>query len=380
MKPENQNIEYKEIWKDEYLKALVAFANSEGGKLILGVNDNKEIVGLKSVSKLMEDIPNKINNILGFTPIVKRFLKNDKETIEIEILPVSNAISYKGHYYIRSGSTIQELKGSSLQQFLLSKSNITWDELKCDHLAIDDFDIDTINKFKSLSIDRLPEIARTNSIENILAKLRLTSVGAYSNAAVLLFGSDPQRFFMQAQTKIGRFDNTGSLIATNLVDGNLFNQLQETLDLLRIKYLPGQIKYEGIVRKDNTIIPEMVLREAVINALIHRMYNTSVQLSIKVFDDRLEIINPGRLPNELTTEDLVVEHLSVPRNKLIADCFYKAGLIEAWGRGTLLMRNLCIESKFPPPEFEQQDHVLLVTIRYALEQKENNWRFIYQGR
>ena len=68
MKPENQNIEYKEIWKDEYLKALVAFANSEGGKLILGINDNKEIVGLKSVSKLMEDIPNKINNILGFTP------------------------------------------------------------------------------------------------------------------------------------------------------------------------------------------------------------------------------------------------------------------------------------------------------------------------
>ena len=103
----------------EYLKVLAAFANSGGGKLVLGINDKREICGLSHVSKLMENIPNKINNILGILADVKLNQKEGKKIIEIEIQPGSHPISYKGHYYIRSGSTIQELRGGNLQQFLL---------------------------------------------------------------------------------------------------------------------------------------------------------------------------------------------------------------------------------------------------------------------
>ena len=364
MKPENQNLEYKEIWKDEYLKVLVAFANAQGGTLVLGIKDNGDLVGVDSSSKLMEEIPNKANNILGITPIVNRYNSEQKEIIEITVVPYTTPISYKGHYYIRSGATVQELKGSNLQQFLLAKANVTWDEIICEKATPDNFDVNTINKFKNLAAHRLPEISQINSVESLLSKLRLSNNGAFSNAAVLLFCNDPQQFFMQAQTKIGRFDNGGNLLGTNLIEGNLFSQLQEILDLLRIKYLPGKISFEGVVRKDDSIIPEMVLREAVINALIHRIYNTTLQVNIKVFDDRLEVQNPGRLPDELTTADLEVEHLSIPRNKLLADCFYKAGLIEAWGRGTLLIRNLCKASGLPVPEFFQDQHTFKLIIHF----------------
>ena len=141
VRPEDQHIEYKEIWKDEYLKVLAAFANSGGGKLVLGINDKREICGFSHVSKLMEDIPNKINNILGILADVKLNQKEGKKIIEIKIKPGSHAISYKGHYYIRSGSTIQELRGGNLQQFLLSGRNGSWDEQECKGVTLDDFDI-----------------------------------------------------------------------------------------------------------------------------------------------------------------------------------------------------------------------------------------------
>jgi len=185
MKPESQNIEYKEIWKDEYLKVLVAFANAQGGTLVLGVKDNGDMVGIDTSLKLMEEIPNKANNILGITPILNRYNSQQKEIIEITVAPQTTPISYKGHYYVRSGATVQELKGSNLQQFLLAKANVTWDEIICEKASVDNFDINTINKFKNLAAERLPEISRINSVESLLSKLRLTSKGAFSNAAVL---------------------------------------------------------------------------------------------------------------------------------------------------------------------------------------------------
>jgi ATP-dependent DNA helicase RecG len=118
---ETENIEYKSTWRDEFLKVICAFANTNGGKLLVGVNDNGEVIGLKDIKKLMEDIPNKTIQLLGIVPKVRLRKSKGIEYLNIEVESSPVPISYQGSYYVRSGSTKQELKGTALQHFLLKK-------------------------------------------------------------------------------------------------------------------------------------------------------------------------------------------------------------------------------------------------------------------
>ncbi len=301
---------------------------------------------------------------MGITPSAFSLVHEGIAVLCIPVYPHDQAISYKGRYYSRSGSTGQELKGSSLHQFLSGKLNLSWDEQICRQISFNRFDNQSVERYKILAMERLPEISPTSSIEIILEKLRLTKSNRYPNAAVLLLGTDPQSNFIQAQIKVGKFDDYENLISTDLIDGNLLKQIQQTLELLRITDLSRKIEFEGIVRKDRSIIPEMVLREAIFNAIIHRNYSNAVEITIKIFDDRLGVSNPGRLPDDLKIEDLTVEHLSIPRNKLLADCFYKAGLIESWGRGTLFMTRLCADANLPLPEYHQIENTFKVIVYF----------------
>ncbi|MBF0245970.1 MAG: ATP-binding protein, partial [Planctomycetes bacterium] len=119
--PESQNIEWKQSWRDEFLKWICGFANAEGGVLEVGRNDKGLAVGVRDAGRLLEDIPNKIRDVLGIVADVQLIQENGKELIRIKVEPYPSPISYKGQYHIRSGSTKQELKGPALEQFLLKK-------------------------------------------------------------------------------------------------------------------------------------------------------------------------------------------------------------------------------------------------------------------
>ena len=125
---ESQTIEFKSNWRDEYLKIICAFANTEGGELLIGVDNKGKPIGVKNARKLLEDIPNKVKDILGLIPQVRLENKGRKEILEVKIKPSYAPISYKGRFFIRSGSTTQELKGRELTRFLISKSGKGWDE------------------------------------------------------------------------------------------------------------------------------------------------------------------------------------------------------------------------------------------------------------
>jgi len=148
MNKENQNIEYKSVWKDEYLKWICGFANSKGGNLYIGVDDTGNILGIKNHTKLLKDIPNKIKDILGIQVEVNLLSDNDKFYIEIKIEPYSNPISYQGRFYVRSGSTIQELKGNSLEKLLLKKIGRRWDSISADGFTMEDLSKGAINSFR----------------------------------------------------------------------------------------------------------------------------------------------------------------------------------------------------------------------------------------
>ena len=137
---ESQNIEYKESWRDEYLKWICGFANSQGGTLYVGIKDNGKICGVSDSKKLMEDLPNKIASTLGLVCEVNLLAKNGTEYIEI-IVPQSNVpVSYHGVYHVRSEATKQELQGVSLQNFLLKKMGLTWDKIVQENASIEEID------------------------------------------------------------------------------------------------------------------------------------------------------------------------------------------------------------------------------------------------
>lgn len=136
---ESQNIEWKESWKEEYLKWICGFANAQGGKIYIGKDDTGKVTGLTNAKKLLEDIPNKVRDVLGIIVDINLFLEGNKEYLEISILPSSYPVNYKGEYHYRTGSTKQLLKGSALTEFLFEKTGMTWDSIPMDNLKIDEF-------------------------------------------------------------------------------------------------------------------------------------------------------------------------------------------------------------------------------------------------
>jgi len=368
---ETQNIEYKPSWRDEYLKVIVAFANKDGGELIIGVDDNGNPIGVKKSKKLLEDIPNKIRNKLGIIPSVKIEKVEDKDIIHIFINPSSVSISYNGKYYIRSGSNSFELKGEELTNFLIEKSGKTWDEFVEEKAGFNDINLKTIDEFKKYAVDRIPSIVAEKDYQTILEKLNLWEDKKLKKAAILLFGKNPQRFYPAAYLKIGKFLTETEIQSSDIVDGNLFEQITIALEILRTKYLISKIKFEGIHRREILEYPYEALREAIINALIHRNYLGASSIQIRVYIDRLVIMNEGKLPPEVPVEKLKTEHLSKPRNTLLADIFYKAGFIESWGRGTIKIMEKCQEQGLPEPDFEE-DHGVFVVKFYQDKWNEEN--------
>lgn len=365
MNTENQNIEFKESWRDEYLKWICGFANAQGGKIYIGVRDDGSVCGLDDSKRLMEDIPNKIVSLLGIVADVNLLQKDGKDYICIEVTPYKVPIAYKGVYHYRSGSTKQELKGAALQEFLFKKMGLTWDGAAYTSATIDCIDPNAVAYFlhKAVSSGRLPAELEKSDLKTVLENLDLfADDGKLRNAAILCFGKRPSRYFAAAEFKIGRFGASQSdLMFQDMVEGNLIQMADRVIDILKSKYLTNPIHYEGLLRVEELEVPETALREAILNAIIHRDY-TGAQIQMRVWNDRIELWNDGELPFGQTIESLKQTHSSKPRNRIIANVFYKAGFIESWGRGIDKICDGFTEKGFIEPIFEHNSGGVLCTL------------------
>ena len=193
---ESQTVEFKQIWKDEYLKTICAFANSEGGILYIGLNDDAVILGVENIEELIELLPNKINNRLGLVVDIILKNSNNKNYLEVKVNKTYAPISYNGKFYIRSGSNTIELNGGNLTNFLLKKYGKTWDDVAEERFTLDEIDLKTIEKFKKLAKDRVPDIVNEDNIEELLRKLNLYDGNYLKRAAILLFAKNPQQYYI----------------------------------------------------------------------------------------------------------------------------------------------------------------------------------------
>ncbi len=348
---ESQNIEYKTIWKDEYLKWICGFANAQGGTIFIGKDDNGNIVGVNNAKKLLEELPNKITTVLGIVADVNLHETAMGDYIEIVVEPQLNPVSCKGEYHYRSGSTKQELKGAALDQFLLGKQGKHWDSVPVPNVTIEDLKAETFDFFrkKGIKSNRLNDDVLTDSNELLLANLKLTDGKYLKRAALLLFHPDPEKFVTNAYIKIGYFESDSDLRYQDEVHGNLFEQVEKTMDLLFTKYIKAMISYEGIYRVETYEYPKEAIREALHNAIAHKDYAGATPIQISVYKDKIMIWNYGRLPENWTIDTLQKKHSSVPHNPDISNAFFRIGYIEAWGRGIRKMNEQCAAAGLPQP-------------------------------
>lgn len=354
---EKHIIEYKRLWKDEWLEWICGMANADGGVIYIGIKDDGEVLGVSNAKKLMEDIPNKIISKMSIYPDVRQIEKDGKDVIEIEVAPSIAAVSLDGVVYKRVGATNQILKGTALQEFYLSRPSGAWDARIIPDAKLDEIDPDAVEYLKESGIrkGRLSKESAKDSVEKVLKSLNLmTEDDKLTMAALLLFGKNPQRYCIDARFKIGRFGaGAANLIIQDLVDGDLIRMPDRVLDILDAKYLVRPIHYKGLRRVEPLEIPEKGLREIICNSIIHKQYD-GPDIQMRVYDDRIDLWNFGKLPEGYTFEQMFMPHRSMPRNKLIANAFYYAGLIEAWGRGFEIITEEFTKDGLAVPTFKEE--------------------------
>ena len=362
---EDQHIEFKQSWRDEYLQYIGGFANAQGGTLYIGIDDKGEVCGIKNAHTLLENLPNQINQTMGLLAQVDLHVDEEKEYISIHVEPSDQAISYRGKFYYRSGSTLQEMNGVALTDFLFRKNNTTWDQSIVEEATLNELDAESVDYFvrKAVDAQRLDASVRELSHIQLLRKLKLVNhEDQLTMAALLLFGKDIEKWNLMASFRIGRFQQSqANLLFQDNIFCPLIHMPERVLWTLRSRYLVAPIHYEGLQRIEPLEIPEDALREMVCNAIVHKNY-LGPHIQMRVWDDKIELWNFGELPYNYTIEKLLQTHESYPRNPLIAQIFYLAGLIEQWGRGYEKIHDAFVREHLMQPTFEQARGGILVTI------------------
>ncbi|MBC7412351.1 MAG: putative DNA binding domain-containing protein [Bacteroidia bacterium] len=370
--PEHQNIEYKQGWRDEYLQWICGFANAQGGTLFIGKNDSGNVVGISDYKKLMEDIPNKVRDVLGILIDVNLHEETNSYFIEIIVESYPYPVNYKGQYHYRSGSTKQELKGKALDKFLLQKKGKRWDGVPVPKVSANDLKQETFDFFRkrALKSQRIEEDALTDSNELLLENLQLKENGYLKRAAILLFHPNPENFVTGAYIKIGYFETDDILKFQDEIHGNLFSQIEKTMDLLFTKYIKAEISYEDISRVEKYEYPKDAVREALLNAIAHKDYSGSTPIQISVYADKIIFWNEGQLPENWTIKNLLEKHASRPYNPDIANALFRSGYIESWGRGTIKIIRECKLAGIPVPIFRYDSSDISIEFRKHIYNEE----------
>ena len=379
---ESETVEFKERWDDSTaLKALSAFGNTRGGVFVVGMTDSRQLAGWKVSDRELEQIVSKISDVLRAHPtVVERIRATDEaELLVVKMPAISIPIPYQGRYYRRIGNSTREIMPVDLGRFLLERLGTTWDGLASDY-GIEALDPAAIETFIGFARERLPLISSGEGWVSILDKLQLMEDGKILRAALLLFAKNPQKIFPNARVRIGRFKDAVTMLDDKMVEGSLWQQVDGTMKQL-MQYI--QVRYEfskdasissgieNMRRREVWDYPIDALREAVMNALVHRDYMSMENIHIRVFDDRITITNPGGLPEGLTLDDLRKdEHPSVPRNPLMAQVVYYANLIEKWGTGITRIRQAFAEQGLVEPELMANDARFTINL-YKRAIKEN---------
>jgi predicted HTH transcriptional regulator len=380
---EGKTLEFKENAKNlaGIIHTVVAFANTAGGKILIGVKDRtKEVVGIKDPVEEEMRLSNAIADSIEplFTPDIHVFSWRTKEFLLIHV-PHCNGPYYvkdkgiKTGTYVRLGSTNRMADAAILAELQRLSENECFDEMACARCTKQDLDLELIKNCFANVNKKFGE----STAFSLHLFLKKQSKLVPSNGAILLFGKNRTKVFPNSVIRCIRFAGVTKDKALDQqdVDDYLPLALDKILSFVqRNTMLRAEIGPSS--RKNISEYPPIVVKEAVTNALIHADYSAKgSHIQIAIYDDRIEIINPGALPFGLNLQD-ALEGISQLRNRVIGRCFRELDLIEMWGSGLKRMITHCKQAGMVLPKFEELGHFFRVTLFNKIEMKPilRGWR------
>jgi len=372
---ESINVEWKLSLSqtNEIIETISAFTNTEGGKIIIGVSKSGKPLGAKIGKDTIECLTNRIlqNTDPKIHPRITIEKINSKSIIIVETREsFDHLILAFGRPYKRVGKSTVRMSKNEYERLILEKhkKRLQFDKQICKETSLENINRKRVRWFiKEAKRYRGLDIDDNLSTEETLERLKLIKDKRLTNAAILLFGKNPQRLFLQTVIKAIRFrgtDVTEDMLDFKTIEGDILNQLKRAEDFI-FEHIPKQawIEENKLQRQEKWLYPPKAIREALANALAHRDYKTTSNIQIRIFDDRLELWNPGCLPQSLTIEKLKIKHDSIPRNPLIARVFFWVKYVEEVGTGTNKIIKWCKEWELPEPDFEETGTSFILTFR-----------------
>ena len=370
---ESQQTEFKSSFNVEAMESITAFANTEGGCVLVGVSNKGKIVGVDTNEESVQQWVNEIKSKTEPAILVdaERYEIEGKAVVMLSVpeYPVK-PIALQGRFYKRIGNSNHLLSATEIANLSMLSLQVSWDSFPALGKTLEDLDTESIDRF----IERVSSNGRLSlsgkTWTDKLRKLKLINGETPTNAAYLLFGKGNIGYNVHA----GRFKTPSMIIDDRMMNGNLFQTVEETM-----RFLLSQIKvaYEitGKTTQRTEIFeyPLPALREIVLNTIIHRDYTSPMDVQIKVFDQKITFFSPGELYGKQTIEALKTDdYQAYTRNKLIAEAFYLTGDIEKYGTGYTRIRSEIASYPTMKFEFEEKPSAWLVTISYEEQKTDGN--------
>lgn len=354
------------------LEDICAFANHKGGILIFGIDQEGNVVGQDISNSTIEKVTTQILNLISpkIYPLITKVKIEGKHCLMVDLENnFEKPYFYKGKAYKRVGTSNSFLSSYEIEKYIYERDNerYRWERGRIGK----DWGLISAKKVRKflhrVNINRNLNFDENESLPIIFEKLDLLNGGEIIKAGVLAFGISPQKFVDIAISKCARFKGltkSAQIVDLKVFKGTLFEQVSAVENFIK-----NHIRLETVLtedswsRKERWEYPIIALREAVINALIHRDYRDLSETDIAIFDDRIEIWSASKLPEKITVSDLLKPHRSVLRNPTIANLFFLAGEIEKFGTGIKKMVDACNEFRLPIPEFDNSSNAFCLTFR-----------------
>ena len=346
---ETRNLEFKSDITNTFLKTVSAFANYDGGRIIFGVADNGDIIGLKDPVQSCLDIENKINDSIHPQPQYELSVQNADKTVTLMVMSGNNKpYTYKSKAYRRNDTATIEADELELSRLVLSGRNINYEDLPADRQNL---------SFKTLERLVKKEIGVASFNKDVLKTLNLYSDSdGYKHVAELL--ADENTF---PGIDIVRFGDSISVILKRVTfeHQSVLDELEKAVEVYRDNYQYEEI--QGISRNKIEKVPEEAFREAIANALIHRTWDVNAHIRVMMFEDRIEVTSPGGLTSGLSKEEYLKGSVSMLRNPILGNVFYRLHIVEMLGTGILRIKEAYKNSN-KQPMFEIYDNSINVIL------------------
>lgn len=366
---EGKTLEFKENTQSlqKIVQTIIAFANTAGGTLLIGIkNETKEVVGLFNILQEEEKIANTIAD--SVSPLLVpslQFCSWRERDILIITVPYSPSLYHlksKGEVegtFIRLGSTNRLADAHIIAEIRRLKENTSFDQLPDCKFSLEDFDF-ALAKHLFGTMGKTFTHSKAKTLELLI---NYQSKTYPTKGGLLLFGKNPDKLFADPLVRMARFEGNSknATIDTQEIKSSLPLAFEEILMFIKRHTSVGS-SIKGIKREETPQYPPVLLREAILNALVHADYaNHRSPIQIAIFDDRLEVTNPGSLPFGLSL-DSALSGVSQLRNKVLGRTFRELKLTEHWGSGLKRMLDTCHQQRISLPKFEELDHFFRVTL------------------